>query len=430
MTAIVEIVGREILDSRGNPTVEVDVVLEDGSMGRMGVPSGASTGAYEAHELRDGGTRYHGKGVLQAVAGVNGEIFTALEGFEAEDQSGVDRILCDLDGTPDKSRLGANAIVGVSLATAKAAAMAGDVPLYRYLGGAEAHLLPVPMMNIINGGAHADNPIDFQEFMIMPVGAETFRDAVRMGAEVFHTLRKHLADAGHNTNVGDEGGFAPNLATAIEALDFIMKSIEEAGYKPGDDMVLALDPASTEFYHNGKYELAGEGRSLDAQGMTGYYAELVSSYPIVSIEDGLAEDDWDGWKALTQSIGGKCQLVGDDLFVTNSERLARGIAEGAANSILIKLNQIGTLTETMNTISMAQDAAFTTVISHRSGETEDATIADFAVATHAGQIKTGSLSRSDRTAKYNQLMRIEEELGDSAEYAGKSVLRQRPITSA
>ena len=430
MTAIVEIVGREILDSRGNPTVEVDVVLEDGSMGRMGVPSGASTGAYEAHELRDGGTRYHGKGVLQAVAGVNGEIFTALEGFEAEDQSGVDRILCDLDGTPDKSRLGANAIVGVSLAIAKAAAMAGDVPLYRYLGGAEAHLLPVPMMNIINGGAHADNPIDFQEFMIMPVGAETFRDAVRMGAEVFHTLRKHLADAGHNTNVGDEGGFAPNLATAIEALDFIMKSIEEAGYKPGDDMVLALDPASTEFYHNGKYELAGEGRSLDAQGMTGYYAELVSSYPIVSIEDGLAEDDWDGWKALTQSIGGKCQLVGDDLFVTNSERLARGIAEGAANSILIKLNQIGTLSETMNTISMAQDAAFTTVISHRSGETEDATIADIAVAANAGQIKTGSLSRSDRTAKYNQLMRIEEELGDSAEYAGKSVLRQRPITSA
>ncbi|MCH8240614.1 MAG: phosphopyruvate hydratase [Proteobacteria bacterium] len=430
MTAIVEIVGREILDSRGNPTVEVDVVLEDGSMGRMGVPSGASTGAYEAHELRDGGTRYHGKGVLQAVAGVNGEIFTALEGFEAEDQSGVDRILCDLDGTPDKSRLGANAILGVSLAIAKAAAMAGDVPLYRYLGGAEAHLLPVPMMNIINGGAHADNPIDFQEFMIMPVGAETFRDAVRMGAEVFHTLRKHLADAGHNTNVGDEGGFAPNLATAIEALDFIMKSIEEAGYKPGQDMVLALDPASTEFYHNGKYELAGEGRSLDAQGMTGYYAELVSSYPIVSIEDGLAEDDWDGWKALTQSIGGKCQLVGDDLFVTNVTRLARGISEGAANSILIKLNQIGTLTETMNTISMAQDAAFTTVISHRSGETEDATIADIAVAANAGQIKTGSLSRSDRTAKYNQLMRIEEELGDSAEYAGKSVLRQRPITSA
>ena len=430
MTAIVEIVGREILDSRGNPTVEVDVVLEDGSMGRMGVPSGASTGAYEAHELRDGGTRYLGRGVLQAVAAVNGEIFSALEGLKAEDQSGIDRMLCDLDGTPNKSRLGANAILGVSVAIAKAAAMAGDVPLYRYLGGAEAHLLPVPMMNIINGGAHADNPIDFQEFMIMPVGAETFRDAVRMGAEVFHTLRKHLADAGHNTNVGDEGGFAPNLATAIEALDFIMKSIEEAGYKPGQDMVLALDPAATEFYKDGKYVLAGEGRSLDVQGMTGYYAELVSSYPIVSIEDGLAEDDWDGWKALTQSIGGKCQLVGDDLFVTNVTRLARGIAEGAANSILIKLNQIGTLSETMNTISMAQDAAFTTVISHRSGETEDATIADIAVAANAGQIKTGSLSRSDRTAKYNQLMRIEEELGDSAEYAGKSVLRQRPITSA
>ncbi len=422
MTVIVEIVGREILDSRGNPTVEVDVVLEDGSMGRMGVPSGASTGAYEAHELRDGGTRYFGKGVLQAVAGVNGEIYRALEGIEAEDQSGIDRILCDLDGTPNKSRLGANAILGVSLATAKAAAMAGDLPLYRYLGGADAHLLPVPMMNIINGGVHADNPIDFQEFMIMPVGAGTFRDAMRMGAEVFHTLRKALADAGHNTNVGDEGGFAPNLATAIEALDFIMKSIEAAGYKPGEDMVLALDPAATEFYHNGKYELAGEGRCLDAQGMTGYYAELVSRYPIVSIEDGLAEDDWDGWKALTESIGGKCQLVGDDLFVTNVTRLARGIAERAANSILIKLNQIGTLSETMKVISMARDAAFTTVISHRSGETEDATIADLAVAVNAGQIKTGSLSRSDRIAKYNQLLRIEAELGSVAVYGGRANL--------
>ena len=423
MTAIVEIVGREILDSRGNPTVEVDVMLEDGSMGRAGVPSGASTGAYEAHELRDGGKRYLGKGVLKAVEGVNGEIFDALEQLEAEDQRRIDQILCDLDGTDNKSRLGANAILGVSLAIAKAAAMAAEMPLYRYLGGTDAHLLPVPMMNIINGGEHADNPIDFQEFMIMPVGADTLGDAVRIGCEIFHTLRKSLADAGHNTNVGDEGGFAPNLVTATEALDFVMKSIEAAGYKPGDDVVLALDPASTEFFNDGKYELRGEGRTLDAGGMVDYYAELVTKYPIMSIEDGLAEDDWEGWKALTKTIGGKCQLVGDDLFVTNAERLAKGIAEGAGNSILVKVNQIGTLTQSLEAVSMAQNAAFTAVISHRSGETEDATIADLAVATNAGQIKTGSLSRSDRLAKYNQLIRIEEELGDSAEYAGRSVLR-------
>ena len=423
MTAIVEIVGREILDSRGNPTIEVDVMLEDGSMGRAGVPSGASTGAYEAHELRDGGKRYLGKGVLKAVEGVNGEILDALEDLEAEDQRRIDQILCDLDGTDNKSRLGANAILGVSLAIAKAAAMAAEMPLYRYLGGTDAHLLPVPMMNIINGGEHADNPIDFQEFMIMPVGADTLGNAVRIGCEIFHTLRKSLADAGHNTNVGDEGGFAPNLATATEALDFVMKSIEAAGYKPGDDVVLALDPASTEFFNDGKYELEGEGRTLDAGGMVDYYAELVSKYPIMSIEDGLAEDDWEGWKALTKAIGGKCQLVGDDLFVTNAERLAKGIAEGAGNSILVKVNQIGTLTQSLEAVSMAQNAAFTAVISHRSGETEDATIADLAVATNAGQIKTGSLSRSDRLAKYNQLIRIEEELGDSAEYAGRSVLR-------
>ncbi|MFQ5625966.1 MAG: phosphopyruvate hydratase, partial [Methyloligellaceae bacterium] len=382
------------------------------------------TGAYEAHELRDGGTRYHGKGVMKAVAAVNGEIFDAFEGLEAEDQRRIDQILCDLDGTANKSRCGANAILGVSLAIAKAAAMASDLPFYRYLGGADAHLLPVPMMNIINGGAHADNPIDFQEFMIMPVGAATLRDAVRMGAEVFHILRKRLADAGHNTNVGDEGGFAPNLATAGEALDFVMKSIETAGYKPGDDMVLALDPASSEFFKDGKYELAGEGRTLDAQGMAEYYAGLVSDYPIVSIEDGLAEDDWDGWTALTQAIGGECQLVGDDLFVTNTERLAKGIASGAANSILIKVNQIGTLTQAIEAVDMAQRASFTTVISHRSGETEDASIADISVATNAGQIKTGSLSRSDRLAKYNQLMRIEEELGDSAVFAGRSILKK------
>ncbi len=423
MTAILEIVAREILDSRGNPTVEVDVVLEDGSMGRAGVPSGASTGAYEAHELRDGGKRYHGKGVLKAVEAVNGEIFAALEDLEAEDQRRIDQILCDLDGTENKTRLGANAILGVSLAIAKAAAMSAGLPLYRYLGGTDAHVLPVPMMNIINGGAHADNPIDFQEFMIMPVGAQTLNDALRMGCEIFHTLRKGLADAGHNTNVGDEGGFAPNLATATDALDFVMKSIEAAGYKPGEDIVLALDPASTEFFKDGKYVLKGEGRTLDAGGMTDYYADLISKYPIASIEDGLAEDDWEGWQTLTKAIGDRCQLVGDDLFVTNSQRLAKGIAEGAGNSILVKVNQIGTLTESLEAVAMAQRASFTTVISHRSGETEDATIADLAVATNAGQIKTGSLSRSDRLAKYNQLIRIEEELGDSAVYAGRSVIR-------
>lgn len=423
MTAIIEITAREILDSRGNPTVEVDCLLEDGSMGRAGVPSGASTGAHEAHELRDGGKRYLGKGVSKAVEAVNGEIHDALSGLDAEDQRRIDHILCELDGTDNKGRLGANGILGVSLAVAKAAAFASGLPLYRYLGGADAHLLPVPMMNIVNGGAHADNPIDFQEFMIMPVGAESFAEALRMGAEIFHTLGKALKAAGHSTNVGDEGGFAPNLASTSDAIEFVMKAIESAGYKPGEDVCLALDAASTEFFKDGKYTLAGEDRTLESADMVGYYKELVSKYPIVSIEDGMAEDDWDGWKALTDAIGDKCQLVGDDLFVTNPERLVRGIDGGFANSILVKVNQIGTLTETLKAISMAQQAAFTTVISHRSGETEDATIADLAVATNAGQIKTGSLSRSDRTAKYNQLLRIEEALGDTAEYAGKSVLR-------
>jgi len=422
MTAIIDLLAREILDSRGNPTVEVDCLLEDGSMGRAGVPSGASTGAYEAHELRDGGKRYLGKGVSKAVEAVNSEICEALVGHDAEDQRRIDRILCDLDETANKSRLGANSILGVSLAVAKAAAEASGLPLYRYLGGADAHLLPVPMMNIINGGAHADNPIDFQEFMIMPVGAESCADSIRIGAEIFHTLRKGLVDAGHNTNVGDEGGFAPNLASTSDALDFVMKAIEAAGYKPGDDVFLALDSASTEFYKDGKYELEGEGKSLDSAGMVDYYKALVSSYPIISIEDGMAEDDWEGWKALTDAIGDKCQLVGDDLFVTNPERLAQGIERGIANSILVKVNQIGTLTETLTAVSMAQRANYTAVISHRSGETEDSTIADLAVATNAGQIKTGSLSRSDRTAKYNQLIRIEDELGDSAEYAGRGVI--------
>jgi enolase len=425
MTAISEIVGREILDSRGNPTVEVDVVLEDGAMGRAGVPSGASTGAYEVHELRDGGKRYLGKGVLKAVEGINGEIFETLEGLQAENQRQIDQVLCDLDGTDNKSRLGANAILGVSLAVAKAAAMAARLPDYRYLGGSDAHVLPVPMMNIINGGAHADNPIDFQEFMIMPVGAETCSDAIRVGAEIFHTLRKALHDAGHNTNVGDEGGFAPGLSSTNEALDFVMKSIEDAGYKPGDDVCLALDAASTEFYNKGRYELAGEGKSLDSAAMAAYYGDLVSKYPIISIEDGMAEDDWDGWKTLTDEIGTKCQLVGDDLFVTNPARLREGIEKGVANSILVKVNQIGTLTETFAAVSMAHNAAYTTVISHRSGETEDATIADLSVATNAGQIKTGSLSRSDRLAKYNQLIRIEEELADCAAYAGRSVVPAR-----
>ena len=419
MTAIVDIIGREILDSRGNPTVEVDVVLEDGAWGRAAVPSGASTGAHEAIELRDGDKRrYLGKGVLKAVDAVNGEIFDALSGMDAEDQRRVDDALIKLDGTPNKARLGANAILGVSLAVAKAAAEALGLPLYRYLGGSNAHLLPVPMMNIINGGAHADNPIDIQEFMIMPVGADTCADAIRMGAEIFHTLRKGLKDAGHSTNVGDEGGFAPNLKSAEEALGFIMKSIEAAGYKPGEDVALALDCAATEFYKGGKYEMAGEGKSLDAGGMTKYLANLVARFPIVSIEDGMAEDDWQGWKALTDAVGGKCQLVGDDLFVTNTERLAQGIERRIANSILIKVNQIGSLTETFDAVAMAQRAGYTAVISHRSGETEDATIADIAVATNAGQIKTGSLSRSDRTAKYNQLIRIEEELDDEARYRG------------
>ncbi|MEC9368431.1 MAG: phosphopyruvate hydratase [Pseudomonadota bacterium] len=424
MTAILELTGREILDSRGNPTVEVDVLLEDGSFGRAAVPSGASTGAHEAHELRDGGKRYLGKGVRKAVAAIRGEIRKALIGMDADDQRLIDATLCKLDGTPNKARLGANALLGVSLAVAKAAAEAGGLPLYRYLGGSNAHVMPVPLMNIVNGGAHADNPIDIQEFMIMPVSAPSCADAVRMGAEIFHTLRKGLKDAGHNTNVGDEGGFAPNLASATEALNFIMKAIEKAGYKPGSDVVLALDSASTEFYAKGKYRLEGEGKTLDSDGMVKYYADLVSKYPIVSIEDGMAEDDWKGWKALTDEIGGRCQLVGDDLFVTNPQRLKKGIDKGIANSILVKVNQIGTLTETLDAVAMAQHASYTAVISHRSGETEDATIADLAVATNAGQIKTGSLSRSDRLAKYNQLIRIEEELGTAARYAGRSVLRK------
>jgi enolase len=424
MTAIVDILGREILDSRGNPTVEVDVMLEDGSMGRAAVPSGASTGAHEAIELRDGDKgRYLGKGVLKAVDAVNGEISDALVGLDAEDQRGIDAAMIALDGTENKSRLGANSILGVSLAAAKAAAEASGLSLYRYVGGASAHVLPVPMMNIINGGAHADNPIDIQEFMIMPVAAETVADAVRIGAEIFHTLKKGLKDAGHNTGIGDEGGFAPNLKSADEALGFIMKSIEKAGYKPGDDVMLALDCASTEFYKNGKYELAGEGKSLDSAGMVRYLEDLASRFPIISIEDGMGEDDWAGWKALTDAIGKNVQLVGDDLFVTNTTRLSRGIKAATANSILVKVNQIGTLTETLDAVSMAQRAGYTAVMSHRSGETEDSTIADLAVATNCGQIKTGSLCRSDRLAKYNQLIRIEGELGDVARYAGRSILR-------
>ncbi len=423
MTAIVDIIGREILDSRGNPTVEVDVVLEDGSMGRAGVPSGASTGAHEAHELRDGGDRYGGKGVEKAVAAINGEIFDVLSGFDAEDQIDIDETLIALDGEANKSRLGANAILGVSLAVAKAAAEASNMPLYRYVGGVSARTLPAPMMNIVNGGAHADNPIDIQEFMIMPLGAETFADALRWGAEIFHALKKGLKAASHNTNVGDEGGFAPNLKSTDDALGFIMKAIEAAGRKPGEDVFIALDAASTEFFKNGKYHLEGEGKILDAAGMVSYYEDLVSRYPIVSIEDGMAEDDWAGWKALTDRIGKRCQLVGDDLFVTNETRLADGIKKGCANSILVKVNQIGTLTETLRAVDMAQRASYTAVMSHRSGETEDATIADLAVATNCGQIKTGSLARSDRTAKYNQLLRIEEELGDAAHYAGGAFLR-------
>ncbi|PLX39412.1 MAG: phosphopyruvate hydratase [Hyphomicrobiales bacterium] len=423
MSAIIDITGREILDSRGNPTVEVDVILEDGAFGRAAVPSGASTGAHEAVELRDGGTRYLGKGVLNAVDAVNSEIFSAVGGMDAEDQVAIDEALCTLDGTPNKARLGANAILGVSLAVAKAAAESAGLPLYRYVGGTNARVLPVPMMNIINGGAHADNPIDFQEFMIMPVGADTFSEGLRMGAEVFHALKKALKDAGHNTNVGDEGGFAPNLASADEALGFVMKAIESAGYKPGDDIMLALDCASTEFFEGGKYNLAGEGRVLPPVEMAAVLADLVDRYPIISIEDGMAEDDWDGWKVLTDAVGNRCQLVGDDLFVTNSVRLADGILRGVANSILVKVNQIGSLTETLEAVEMAHKANYTAVMSHRSGETEDSTIADLAVATNCGQIKTGSLSRSDRLAKYNQLLRIEDGLGPQARYAGKSILK-------
>jgi len=424
MTDIVDISGREILDSRGNPTVEVDVRLEDGSFGRAAVPSGASTGAHEAVELRDGGHRYGGKGVEKAVAAVNGEIFDTLCGMEAEDQIRLDRLMCTLDGTENKSRLGANAILGVSLAIAKAAAAAAHLPIYRYVGGAKAQTLPVPMMNIINGGVHADNPIDFQEFMIMPVGAESFHEGLRMGAEVFHTLKKALHEAGHNTNVGDEGGFAPNLKSADEALGFVMRAIEKAGYEPGEQVMLAMDPAATEFFNKGKYELKGEGKSLDPPGMVKFYEDLCVRYPIISIEDGMAEDDWDGWTSITKSLGTKIQLVGDDLFVTNSKRLNRGIELGVANAILIKVNQIGTLSETLEAVEVAHRSAYRAVMSHRSGETEDSTIADLAVATNCGQIKAGSLSRSDRLAKYNQLLRIEEQLGNQAVYAGRSVLRK------
>ena len=424
MTAIVDIVGREILDSRGNPTVEVDILLEDGSFGRAAVPSGASTGAHEAVEKRDGDKgRYLGKGVTQAVEAVNEEIFDALVGLDAEDQVQLDQIMIELDGTPNKGRLGANAILGVSMAVAKAAAEARGLPLYRYIGGVSARTLPVPMMNIINGGAHADNPIDFQEFMIMPVGAESLSDAVRWGAEIFHVLKKELSDAGLSTSVGDEGGFAPNLASTDAAIDFVMKSIEKAGFKPGEDVYLALDCASTEFFQNGKYVLAGEGKTLESGEFAAYLADLVARYPIISIEDGMAEDDWNGWKQLTDLVGNKCQLVGDDLFVTNSVRLREGIEKGVANSILVKVNQIGSLTETLDAVETAHRANYTAVMSHRSGETEDATIADLAVATNCGQIKTGSLARSDRLAKYNQLIRIEQELDTAAVYAGRSILK-------
>jgi enolase len=424
MTAIIDIIGREILDSRGNPTVEVDVVLEGGAFGRAAVPSGASTGAHEAVELRDGDkARYGGKGVRKAVDAVNTEIFDALSGMDAEAQAKIDETLIALDGTPNKARLGANAIIGVSLATAKAAASAAGAPLYRYVGGAGARLLPVPMMNIINGGVHADNPIDFQEFMIMPAGAPSFAEALRYGAEVFHALKAGLKAKGLNTNVGDEGGFAPDLKSAEEALDIVVKAIGQAGYKPGDDVFIALDPAASEFFKDGKYVYAGENKTRSKKQQADYLASLISNYPIVSIEDGMAEDDWEGWKIVTDLIGDRCQLVGDDLFVTNVARLSRGIADGIANSILIKVNQIGTLTETLAAVEMAHKAGYTAVMSHRSGETEDSTIADLAVATNCGQIKTGSLARSDRTAKYNQLLRIEEELGAQAKYAGKGALR-------
>jgi enolase len=424
MTAILDISAREILDSRGNPTVEVDVVLEDGSSGRAAVPSGASTGAHEAVELRDGDKkRYLGKGVTKAVAAVNGEIFDALAGMDAEDQIALDRTMIDLDGTPNKARLGANAILGVSLANAKAAADAVGLPLFRYVGGPAARTLPVPMMNIINGGVHADNPIDFQEFMVMPVGAPTFREALRMGAEIFHTLKGALKKAGHNTNVGDEGGFAPNLPSAEAALDFVVTAIEQAGYKPAKDVYLALDCAATEFFKDGKYVYEGEGTARSISEQAKYLAKLAKDYPIISIEDGMSEDDWEGWGELTKLAGKTCQLVGDDLFVTNTKRLGDGIKKGIANAILVKVNQIGSLTETLEAVEMAHKAAYRAVMSHRSGETEDATIADLAVATNCGQIKTGSLARSDRLAKYNQLLRIEEELGQQAQYAGRTILR-------
>ena len=424
MSAILDIHAREILDSRGNPTVEVDVMLEDGSFGRAAVPSGASTGAHEAMELRDGDKkRYLGKGVSKAVAAVNGEIFDQLIDMDATDQLAIDRAMIALDGTPNKARLGANAILGVSLAAAKAAAESSALPLYRYVGGAAARTLPVPMMNIINGGVHADNPIDFQEFMIMPVGADSFKEALRAGAEIFHTLKSALKKAGHNTNVGDEGGFAPNLPSATAALDFVMQSIEQAGYKSGKDIYLAMDCAATEFFKGGKYVYEGEGKTRSIDEQVDYLAKLAADYPIISIEDGLSEDDWDGWKKITDKIGKKTQLVGDDLFVTNTTRLARGIKSGTANSILVKVNQIGSLTETLEAVEMAHKAGYTAVMSHRSGETEDSTIADLAVATNCGQIKTGSLARSDRLAKYNQLLRIEEELGEQALFAGRSILK-------
>ena len=423
MTAIVDIRGREILDSRGNPTVEVDVRLESGALGRAAVPSGASTGRHEAVEKRDGGPRYGGKGVRLAVDAVNGEIFDALSGMESSEQDAIDRVLLQLDGTPNKARLGANAILGVSLAVAKASALELDLPLYRYVGGVAARVLPTPMMNILNGGAHADNPIDVQEFMILPVAATSFAEALRTGAEVFHELKRRLKEAGHNTNVGDEGGFAPMLNGTRDALDFVMRAIEGAGYRPGDEVALALDAASTEFYRDGRYHLAGEGRVLEPGGLVDYYVDLAGRYPIVSIEDGMAEDDWDGWRALTAAIGDRVQLVGDDLFVTNPERLRDGIRRGVGNAILVKVNQIGTLSETLEAVETAHKAAYGAVMSHRSGETEDATIADLAVATNCGQIKTGSLARSDRTAKYNQLLRIEEMLGESAVYAGRSSLK-------
>jgi enolase len=424
MTAILDLHARQILDSRGNPTVEVDVLLESGAQGRAAVPSGASTGAYEAVELRDGDKAvYGGKGVLNACNAVNGEIFEALCGLDAEDQMGIDHAMIDLDGTPNKARFGANAILGVSMAVSKAMAVELDMPLYRYIGGAYAHTLPTPMMNILNGGAHADNPVDIQEFMVMPLSAPNFAEALRAGAEIFHALKSELSQAGLNTNVGDEGGFAPAVKSSNEALDYVMKAVERAGYKAGSDIAIALDSAATEFCKGGKYNLSGEGRILTSDEMVAYYADLCANYPIVSIEDGLDEDDWEGWQALTAELGDKVQLVGDDLFVTNPQRLKDGIEKKAANAVLVKVNQIGTLTETLETIEMAKKAGFGNVLSHRSGETEDTTIADLAVATNAGQIKTGSLSRSDRVAKYNQLLRIEEELGASARYEGAGFLR-------